>query len=522
MPEIKTSITHPLYTTIIDDSLPGTVSLTMAPGKHCEGLFAGGHWQRDVVTDLDRLVETYNIGLLVCLLEDHELESLQIPHLITEADARMEVLRLPIKDGGISDDLDAVRDLVDAIEDAAEAGIDVVIHCRGGLGRAGTIGGCYLRQRGYSDDEIFARLRERDAKHCPETAAQRAFIRAFPIDLPEPEAAPTAMPMPSSPPRSTSSATSTTYADRVAGAVLAAAIGDAIGHPTEFMSMDAIHRRFGADGVTGFELWWTRNGQTFAPYTDDTQMSEAVIAGILHSAEHDLDVDGMMNDLAERFVAWADDPQGGHRAPGNACLAGCRALSRGVPWSEAGGPTAGGCGSVMRAWPFGLRFVDDLDHAEFLAVEHSKLTHRDPIALAACAAVAQGIGLCVRGAAVDDVVDAMIAAAARYSKPTAAMMTQAVDDARAGVLPAVTLDRLRAWAAHEAIAGALYIFVRHADDVRAGILEGANTPGDSDSLASIAGALIGARMGLSAVPEAWVEGVERSAELLALAKQLAG
>ena len=521
MPEIKTSITHPLYTTIIDDDLPGTVSLTIAPGKHCHALFAGGEWQRDVVTDLDRLVETYNIGLLVCLLEDHELESLKIPHLITEAEQRMEVLRLPIKDRDVSDDLDAVRDLVDAIEDAATAGVDVVIHCRGGLGRAGTIGGCYLRQRGYSDDEIFARLATRDADNCPETEAQRAFIRAFPVDLPPEETAPAAMSMPSSPPRSTTSATSSSYADRVAGAVLAAAIGDAIGHPTEFMSMDAIRKRYGDSGVTGFELWWTRNGQTFAPYTDDTQMSEAVIAGILHSAENDLDVDGMMNDLAARFIAWADDPQGGHRAPGNACLAGCRALSRGVPWSEAGGPTAGGCGSVMRAWPFGLRFVDDLDHAEFLAVEHSKLTHRDPIALAACAAVARGIALCVRGASVDDVVADMIAAAARYSVGTADMIARAVDEARAGVLPSVTLDRLRAWAAHEAIAGAVYVFVRHADDVRAGILEGANTPGDSDSLASIAGALIGARSGISAVPADWVSGVERSLELLALAADLA-
>ncbi len=292
-----------MFATLIDDDLPGTVSLTMAPSKHCQALFAGGEWQRDVLTDLEYLMQTANTGLLVCLLQDDETVRLKIPHLIGEAEARMEVLRLPIADGGISDDLDAVKDLIDAIEDAATAGINVVIHCRGGLGRAGTIGGCYLRQRGYSDDEIFARLAKRDLEKCPETAAQRAFIRAFAIDMPEAEVAPKPMTQPSSPARSTTTATSMSYADRVAGAVLAAAIGDAIGHPTEFLSMDSIHARYGESGVTGFELWWDRGGKTFAPYTDDTQMSAAAIAGILHSAEHDLDVDGMMNDFATRFVS---------------------------------------------------------------------------------------------------------------------------------------------------------------------------------------------------------------------------
>jgi len=79
------------------------------------------------------------------------------------------------------------------------------------------------------------------------------------------------------------------------------------------------------------------------------------------------------------------------------------------------------------------------------------------------------------------------------------------------------LDRLRAWAAHEAIAACLYIFVRHPDDARAAILEGANTPGDSDSIATLAGALIGARVGVSGLPKLWRNEVERAGELAALA-----
>ena len=305
--------------------------------------------------------------------------------------------------------------------------------------------------------------------------------------------------------------------DRIEGAVLGAAIGDAMGNPTEFMGLDAIRRQHGAAGVTGFVKWWTHDGKRFAPYTDDTQMSEAVIRGLLEGRARHLDLDSTMSEISRRFVAWADHPQGGHRAPGNACMAGARALARGVPWREAGGPTAGGCGSVMRAWPFGLFFADDIERAEAWAVEHSRLTHNDPIALAACAAIARGVALAVAGVDPVAIATTMVAAAAGYSPKTAAMMKQAVEDATTGVQPDVTLDRLRGWAAHEAIAAALYVFARHPSDPRAAILEGANTPGDSDSIASIAGALVGARCGLGALPAEWVRDVERSEELLALA-----
>ena len=99
-----------------------------------------------------------------------------------------------------------------------------------------------------------------------------------------------------------------------------------------------------------------------------------------------LDLDATMTQMVSGFMEWSQNPQGGHRAPGQACLSGCRALKEGVPWPQAGGKNAGGCGSVMRAYPFGLIFHDDLERAERWAALHSSPTHRDPIALAACAA----------------------------------------------------------------------------------------------------------------------------------------
>ncbi|MCB9632072.1 MAG: ADP-ribosylglycohydrolase family protein [Sandaracinus sp.] len=498
----KTSVTDPLWiawlhTASDTPALPGRLGLTFAPGKKGHGSFVDARWERDLDLDLAVLVRE-RVGLLVPLIEDHELHELAIPDLEARAAEHLRVRRFPIRDGAVPSDDAATRGLVNEIVSALRAGTNVVVHCRGGLGRAGTIGGLVLRTLGLDADETFARLRRRHRTHCPENDVQRAYVRRWVADV-----------VPGVPPPSTDAVD-----DHVAGAVFGAAIGDALGHPTEFLSTEAIRSRFGPRGVQGYVLYETdAAGRRFAPFTDDTQMSELVLEALLDVGTTDLDA--TMRDLARRFVVWRHTPRGGHRAPGNACLAGCAALERGVAWSEAGGPRAGGCGSVMRAWPFGLLF-DDLAEGERWAVAHSKLTHRHPIALAASAAITWGVGLARRGEPVDVILDAMVGAAGRHDDTTAQMIRRAIDEARDGTPPEVTLDRLRGWAAHEAIAGATYVFARHPDAPRAALLEGANTPGDSDSLASIAGALVGARVGASKLPPEWIREIERRDDLSAL------
>ncbi len=44
-----------------------------------------------------------------------------------------------------------------------------------------------------------------------------------------------------------------------------------------------------------------------------------------------------------------------------------------------------------------------------------------------------------------------------------------------------------------------------------------NSPGDSDSIGTLVGAWIGARLGLAALPRDWVRDVDRSEELLDVA-----
>ncbi len=488
---VKTSATHPIRVDWLPTPWLGRVGLTFAPGKKQPDA-ATGAWERDLGADVQRLRNEFEAGHIVCLLTDAELVALGVEALPEAVEAAgMSFQRLPISDGGLPPDDAALHELVAEIALLAAQGGSVVIHCKGGLGRAGTVGGCVLRHAGLTGDESLSALAAARGPSCPETAAQRRFIRDY---------------VPGAP----------VHPSRVAGAVLAAAIGDALGHPTEFMDMAGIHAKYSPSGVAGFELWWERDGHRFAPYTDDTQMAEIVIRALVDPGPG-AGMDAVMGTIAAGFVAWAKDPQGGHRAPGNACMAGTRALAAGVEWRESGGADAGGCGSVMRAYPFGILFAHDPDDAIRWAAEHSKMTHRAPIALAACAGLAAGIAHEFAASPGEAVRSAVVEAAGRYDAGTAEMVQRAIDDAAAGANPEHVLARLQGWAAHEALAAAMFVVTRHPANLRAALVEAANTPGDSDSIATLAGALLGARLGLEALPSDWVRDVERSRELLALA-----
>jgi ADP-ribosylglycohydrolase len=76
------------------------------------------------------------------------------------------------------------------------------------------------------------------------------------------------------------------------------------------------------------------------------------------------------------------------------------------------------------------------------------------------------------------------------------------------------------WVAEEAIASALWCVWQHPDDYRAAVLRAVNTDGDSDSIATMAGSISGARLGLDAIPEEWRRDVEDSALLHELASRL--
>jgi len=71
------------------------------------------------------------------------------------------------------------------------------------------------------------------------------------------------------------------------------------------------------------------------------------------------------------------------------------------------------------------------------------------------------------------------------------------------------------------VALALYCFLRQPDDYRKVVIRGANTNGDSDSIACIGGSISGAYLGVDAIPEDWITRIEKSQYVDDLAIRLA-
>ncbi len=73
----------------------------------------------------------------------------------------------------------AARDANTSVDDIASAHGCAIVHCMGGLGRAGTIGGCVLVAGGMSATHALADVARARGPNAPETEGQKAFVRRF-------------------------------------------------------------------------------------------------------------------------------------------------------------------------------------------------------------------------------------------------------------------------------------------------------------------------------------------------------
>lgn len=174
----RTSGTHPLRIAEVRATPShGRIGITFCPGKHDRGAHTGV-WARDLAADLD-LVRAWGAALVLTLVEQAELVALKVPELGAEVRKRgIEWRHLPIADYSAPNEHFEKQWETQGREIRAllRGGRDVLVHCKGGLGRAGMIAARLLVELGMSPDAAIREVR-RVRAGAIETPSQLELVR---------------------------------------------------------------------------------------------------------------------------------------------------------------------------------------------------------------------------------------------------------------------------------------------------------------------------------------------------------
>lgn len=157
----KTSVTHPLeIATVSAGQALGRIGITFCPGRYDPDDMSGA-WDRDVSADLDA-IRGWGACAVVTLIETHEFALLRVPKLGEEVKRReMAWFHLPIADGGTPDiEFERAWDATgEKLRSMLQNRSDILVHCRAGLGRAGTIAARLLVELGMEPQIAIATVR---------------------------------------------------------------------------------------------------------------------------------------------------------------------------------------------------------------------------------------------------------------------------------------------------------------------------------------------------------------------------
>lgn len=174
----RTSLTHPLQIAEVRaDEAHGRIGITFCPGKHDRAAHTGA-WARDLALDLDAIV-AWGACMVLTLVEPQELVDLRVPHLGPEVHRRgLAWHHLPIADYSVPDARfeQAWERHGPDIRALLRDGRDVLVHCKGGLGRAGMIAARLLVELGMAPEEAIRSVRAA-RKGAIETRAQLDIVR---------------------------------------------------------------------------------------------------------------------------------------------------------------------------------------------------------------------------------------------------------------------------------------------------------------------------------------------------------
>ena len=440
----------------------GRIGITFAPGKQQPDGLTAAH-RRDLGADLD-VIAAWNAAAVVTLVELHELDSLGITALGAEVQRRhMQWHHWPIQDYGVPDPaFEAAWPARSAMLRLLLAcGGRVLVHCKGGLGRAGTVSTRLLVESGNAPDDAIRAVRAVRAGAI-ETGPQEAWVRAERAAPPVPPA------------RDRDAAR-----DRATGALLGLAVGDAVGAAIEFSPKP---RYAVLDDMAQGGPHRLQRGQ----WTDDTAMALALADSLALAPGLD------PADLIRRFLDWRDT--GAYSCTGtcfdvgNATSAALERFRRtGEPLAGSDDTNASGNGALMRIAPVAIRHWRDREALQVVAALQTRTTHGSPATLAASGVFADLLAGAIAGASLPEVLAST--AAERIEGGWRGLHRDAIK----GSGWVVQSLQAAVWA------------VSRTTDFRSAVLLAANLGNDADTTAAIAGQLAGAIYGAAGIPPGWLE-----------------
>lgn len=293
--------------------------------------------------------------------------------------------------------------------------------------------------------------------------------------------------------------------DRFRGVMVGAAVGDCLGRPIEgSRSPDLAYMDELAERVS------------MLPYSDDTVMAICIAESLLTRGGFD------GADMAMRFAeAWYAEP---HRGYGSNVVLVFSAVRGGAPWDEAaarqfGGEGSYGNGGAMRVAPVALWAYPHLDETVMLAQETARVTHTHPVGVEGAVIQAVAVLHALRSEFTPEALlrelDRLVRSD-RFRDKLRILETclQRDDDEYARL-------QLGNWvAADKSVLTALYAFLL-AQDLEDAVRRAIRLGGDTDTIGAMAGAVAGARWGMSSIPTGWLK-VEGLDGLVALADRLYG
>lgn len=295
--------------------------------------------------------------------------------------------------------------------------------------------------------------------------------------------------------------------DRYRGALLGLAAGNALGGPLEGQSAERI-RACLPEGICEIPV-----RESEAPWDDDVAQAIELAHCLL---EGPLDI----NDYLRRLVRWAEESGRGMGRQTYEVLVRVRRGARGTAaakavWEESGRWAAGN-GAVMRCAPVALRWRRDPVRLVEDAGHSARVTHYDPRCVWTTAAICAVIAHALAGShwTLHELADGL----ERVGAPDE--VSEAVRRSATSELAELELDEpfSMGYTVRTMTAG-LWAHL-NAKDFETTLLAVIHAGGDTDTNGAVAGAVLGARFGASAIPGRWVERLPDPDELVSLADRL--